>query len=635
MMKIISSFILLFTIIVDAKSICIDRETKLIERKILNDIIVQTKSRGVNLWAFSLKPTDIPSFADELPKASSLCTYNVHKQCDLAKLGKKEFIFTSSGLSITKYPSNVITHASGNVILTFLTVMLRVDNLLHYLTLIFRSILYRTALSESTPKVMLILIVKRQHRRVKDYRRVYGFFTQRRVFDVEIMEIRVPKSRRPLRKCEKMHYRVHWYNPFSKIYKILKYTKESSYNWFQNKQQNLMGFAVNASSIKSQVKYSRAEGRQYFVEGTDSFFIVCMREFLNCTINPVPQWLENKRKNADLESLMDIELPQHKYNYPYTYETYMRTQSQETVSMFTPVIQRVIIEYNFWTIPFHIAVFVLVVIACNICSRYFHCDPIMWNHCAIVGMILGIGNSRRPIGFTEKLFYMSVVLSGVFFANDMIFGAVNFAVPRTKEKWFFTFNDLKKCGLTAYVMTNPKVDKSNGVFQPNVALLTSNVSYVTFARSAIVREQGILSMIKFRNASVASARSRLMTILNSGKVYLRNQVVAKESSVIEVSYMKSYRLKRYSQLYERFSDLYWKFREAGFDSERELDIGVSPYIISPYIMFMTEYAKFYPEDFHESDEETSDCNLNSCTLILVLFVGLGLSLIFLIYEMHF
>lgn len=619
-LKFLVFFIFVFS---NVRARCItsnEKNVKLIERRIARDVVRQISAKGVNVWIVLVKSQEIEGFISSFMKTIPMCYVDLCIKFNPTKFMKKSYNYkvASGKTKINDYGTPLITLATRSTPFILVTRLLNMERTINMFESFVWPCFARTSSSKSVPNVIIVLIT---HKNWRNFHKLYRYLTEARVINVDILEIKMSKVKKNLKNNKMVvNHTIHQYNPFSKKYQKQCYNKFQSngnVKWLRQELNDFMGFKLNTT--KEQNTRVKKNSTLYGDGPHSDLFRSFKREF-NYTMNQVPKSLAKKLGANREKSIIDISCSERRYNYPVSSATEMKPLYLETAYMYTPVIRTRVIEFHFFTILCHVAVFILVVIIFQKFSSYFILDIILWNHFSIMGLILGIGTARKLVKLAEQFLLVNVIVVGIFFANDIIFGAMNYAVSVIEEKWFNTFSDLKESGITAFVLYDPNINRRVGVFQPNIALLASNVSYVIFKgvgqKFVDELEGAILNMMYYKNTSVSSMRSKSLDVLLDDSIYVGNECKARKSHIAEVTFLRTYYLMNYSPFLECFSDYYWRFKEAGFVDFQEVQ---------------EHKLNFYGKNVYSS-EETADDNQDTKVLILILIVGFGAAIVVLICE---
>lgn len=145
------------------------------------------------------------------------------------------------------------------------------------------------------------------------------------------------------------------------------------------------------------------------------------------TLNFTPKFIDYKLlDNFSQQGIIihDFLVPYQVSNIPNIDYAFIKLNTIGSYNFYAPIIKDDLVEYNFWTIPFHLAMFCFVTMIIKKCSEYFKFNPQTWSPLAIFGMVLGGDNARTPTFIAERVFFIFVFMAGFLFGGELTCGLV-------------------------------------------------------------------------------------------------------------------------------------------------------------------------------------------------------------------
>lgn len=527
----------------------------------------------------------------------------------------------------------LMNYASGSAILIYAFAPKRSLSTPRILVTIYQTLAFPT----STPRVLLIPVVDKRR---SSYKSVFAFLLKQGIIDVEILEVspkqnasrrvaKVSKKRKtpPRSIAECQHdFRVHKCNPFSKVCKIEKLSSKSK--WFDEpKDRNLHGYKVQSASgyyYESRNPLNRKKNISVDVGGKNSIFGKYLKTSCNFTYT-----------TREGVSPLILHLPLHWMQPPYSPDgVYLRPLHLDLYQIYTPIIYDEQINVDLGQFVPYLVGTIAILLLLDFCRFIGSFSQQTWSHWAIFKMLLALSNEHGPRYFAETILFCIISISGLFFSSEFSNSVTDILVPVKLEREFYTFEDLAKSNITVWLADPP--NKPNTEFYIDTSdehpILTAKVRHECFKlhttwysnRSMIF---GLVNkMLQSSDMAMTIHSGRRNPDIHGGTIYVDLQVPkARRSDMREYMYHYVYHTTPYFPLFERFSDLVWRFEEKGLDNFRAYKhVYVSDVRRDISKSFFQKNPEFYDEE--EADE------INVAVLVFVFMCGNILALVALKIE---
>lgn len=458
------------------------------------------------------------------------------------------------------------------------------------------------AAPNNLPKVLLVSTTWKP---LASYKHQFKRLLRLRIINVDVLEI------------SRLKYTIHSYNPFSGVYRKSKFSTINSNNWFQcNKLNNLHAYTLKTSNFdkyycpREFYRHRKETFRVYFI-GSKSLIALYVKQSMNFTLKRLP----------DDHPSIDLFFTSYLMSVPYdSQHTYLKPIHFKVTRIYTPIAHdKYYDSMRFTEVLFNTATIAWIIVMLHLCKRVGYLDEATWSPLSVLIVLLGLtGQSPRLKGPLQHALLCLMLVTGIFFATQLSNLVTDALVPGELERSFNCFEDLKSNNVTLWLTEAP--GKSN-----NSAIVKSGVNYEVHGdRCAAYQEQMMQRVAGRGDIAITIIFNVYFTEIYGNTVVREGKVVARKSQMIEGMTLTSYKVKNFSPFVEKFSDLYWRFEECGFDL-------LHKYKYIDQMELGRSVRESLPIDVDDEEEEI-DNYINTRDILIIAVICYSLAFIVLLVE---
>lgn len=547
----------------------------------------------------------------------------INENIDWGKFFERKNFLNEHGKvrNCTRVQENLLNFASGDKVLIYIYSPTRDEMIAERLYETYN----RITLVTSIPKVLLVSIT---NEKISNYTKMFEHLVRKRIIDVDILEVASNQERQKnLLEMNPQNCTVHLYNPFTEVYGQSIFS--SSTKWFQQKLGNLNGFKVNVTTederryLKERSSIDKKDTVQLCRQGTGSIIARYYKDAMNLT------WqIQTMHKEP-----FDIRLELIWKYRPYENLSYLKPASFDIYRIYTPLIydefygSSSLVEIG----PCFTAVSIIIA-ALQLCKKLGNFNESAWSPLSLWRILLGLTSKAYILKSLLEHVLLYLMLSvGIFCASELSNIITDDLVPIKVERIFNSFQDLKESNITLWLHHSPKKPLIEYIFENSEdfqnAIEISGIEFEAFDPEELdVEDKAIQNMSRNGNIAISILSSPYTLEIFDSTISREGKIIGRKSQMIENSGLWTNRLQPSSPYLDKFSHLYWRFIECGFDHLHLMKYN--------FLAQRKQIINSYLSPIGDNDDDCElDNSISTCYIVAFILVSALISLLILVVEL--